>query len=277
MAAAVLVPAVVAGAGGCFGGGDNAPQGNAPPAPAATAPATTAPPADPPASQPAPKPWPTLRGGVPALPPAAVNPADFGVPIDNPYFPLAPGTRYRYETRGGGGAREVVTVEVTRRTKPILGVSTVVVRDTVRSPDGTLVEDTYDWFAQDKAGNVWYFGEDTKEFSGGKVVTTAGSWQAGVRGARAGVIMPAVPRVGDTFRQEYFKGEAEDMARVLSISERVRVVYGSAAGVVKTGDWTPLEPAVLEHKYYARGVGCVLTETVKGGSQRLELISVTRF
>jgi len=203
------------------------------------------------------------------------DPGDFVRRVDNPLFPLPLGRRLIYHG-SEDGERETVITEVTREHKTILGVSVVVVLDRVFL-DGVLKEKTFDWYAQDEDGNVWYFGEDTKEYSGGKVVTTAGSWQAGVRGARAGVIMPAVPRVGDTFRQEYFKGEAEDMARVLSISERVRVVYGSAAGVVKTGDWTPLEPNVLEHKYYARGVGCVMTRTVRGGSERLELISVTRF
>jgi hypothetical protein len=280
MAAAVLLPAVAVAAGGCFGGGDDPPRGSAPPVtsvPATAAPVTTAPPVNPPTPAP-PVPaavGPKGPGGEPALPPATINPADFGAAIDNPYYPLTPGTRYRYQARTSGGT-EVVTIDVTRQTKRILGVPTVVVRDTVRV-GGKVVEDTYDWFAQDRSGNVWYFGEATAEFKDGRVTGTAGSWQAGVRGARAGIIMPAAPRVGDAFRQEYYKGEAEDMAEVLSVSGRVSVPYGSADRVVKTRDWTPLEPRVQEYKYYARGVGCVLAETVKGGAERLELIAVTRF
>ena len=121
--------------------------------------------------------------------------------------------------------------------------------------DGNLTEKTFDYYAQDKKGNVWYFGEDTKEYENGKVVSTKGSWEAGVDGAKPGFIMQADPKVGETYRQEYYEGEAEDMAKVLSLSESVTVPYGSFDQVLVTKEWTPLEPGLVEHKYYAPGVG----------------------
>jgi hypothetical protein len=120
---------------------------------------------------------------------------------------------------------------------------------------GQLIEKTYDWFAQDKEGNVWYFGEDTKEYEDGKVVSTKGSWEAGVDGAKPGIIMPADPKVGQSYRQEYYPGEAEDMARVLSLNDTVTVPYGSFDHVLETKEWTPLEPGFYEKKYYVGGVG----------------------
>ena len=160
---------------------------------------------------------------------------------------------------------------VTDRTRIIMGVTCVEVRDTVRV-DGQLKEDTLDWYAQHLDATVWYFGEDTKEYEDGKVTTTKGSWVAGVDGALPGIVMPARPQVGDRYRQEYFPGEAEDMADVLSVAERATVPAGSYDGVLKTKDYTPLEPDVLEHKYYARGVGPVLTVDVAGGEARDELV-----
>jgi hypothetical protein len=132
---------------------------------------------------------------------------------------------------------------------------------------GKLIEKTYDWFAQDEEGNVWYFGEDTKEYNNGKVTSTKGSWEAGVDGAKPGIIMEAHPKVGESYRQEYYKGEAEDMAKVQSSNESVKVLYGSFDHVLVTKEWTPLEPGYVEHKYYARGVG-----QVSGGG--LELVDV---
>jgi hypothetical protein len=204
----------------------------------------------------------------------SIDPARFSSTVDNPLLPMAPGTRWVYEGRTDEGLERIV-VEVTPDIRQVMGVPCVVVHDTA-SIDGKLVEDTFDWYAQDKDGNVWYFGEDTKEIKDGKVAGTQGSWEAGVDGAQPGIAMRSRPQVGDRYRQEYYKGEAEDMGEVLSISERVTVRTGSFENVVKTRDFTPLEPDLVEHKYYAAGVGLVLEETVKGGSGRLELVEVTR-
>ncbi|HLA82214.1 MAG TPA: hypothetical protein VJP78_11460 [Thermoleophilia bacterium] len=201
----------------------------------------------------------------------AIDPADFSTTIDNKHFPLEPGTTYIYESGDGGTRIEVV---VTNETKVIQGVTCVVVRDTV-TEGGALVEDTYDWYAQDKDGNVWYFGEDTKEYQDGQVVSTAGSWEAGVKGAVPGYIMKAEPRVGDRYQQEYLKGEAEDMAEVLALDASATVPYGSFAQVLKTKEWTPLEPDVEEEKLYAPGVGLIRIEVVKGGSGVEQLVQVT--
>jgi hypothetical protein len=190
-----------------------------------------------------------------------INPTEFTTTIDNEYLPLKPGTTFVYE----GGA-EHDEMSVTSDTKKVMGVECVVVDDRAWE-GGQLIEKTYDWFAQDKEGTVWYFGEDTKEYKNGKVVSTKGSWEAGVDGAKPGIIMQAHPKVGHSYRQEYYKGEAEDMAKVLSLNESVKVPYGSFDRVLKTKEWTPLEPSYHEHKYYARGVG----QVYGGGS---ELVNV---
>ena len=175
---------------------------------------------------------------------------------------MKPGTSFLYK---GGTERDQMTV--TSDTKKVMGVECVVVDDRAWEGD-QLVEQTDDWFTQDKKGNVWYFGEDTKEYDNGKVVSTKGSWEAGVDGAKPGIIMPAEPKVGETHRQEYYPGEAMDMAKVLSLSESVTVPYGSFDHVLETKEWTPLEPGYVEHKYYAPGVGYV------GHPGSLELIDV---
>jgi hypothetical protein len=186
-------------------------------------------------------------------------------PIDNPYFPLAPGSRWVYRETATDGSKQRVVVKVTHRTRPIAnGVRARIVRDTV-SERGHVIEDTVDWYAQDAGGNVWYLGEDTKEYENGTVVSTKGSWEAGVNGARGGLIMPANPRPGMQYRQEYLAGEAEDKARVVSVF----------ADSVLTREWTPLEPKRFEYKLYARGVGTVLELSVPSGD-REELVSFTR-
>jgi hypothetical protein len=190
-----------------------------------------------------------------------INPAEFTTTIDNKYFPMKPGTTFLYE-----GGQESDRMSVTHHTKNVMGVQCVVVDDR-GFEDGKLIEKTYDWFAQDKEGNVWYFGEDTKEYDNGKVVSTKGSWEAGVDGAKPGIIMQANPKVGQSYRQEYYKGEAEDMAKVQSLDQSVRVPYGSFDHVLLTKEWTPLEPSYAEQKYYASGVG-----QVSGGG--LELVDV---
>lgn len=199
-----------------------------------------------------------------------INPADFVAAVDNPLLPLAPGTRFTFE---GGG--ETIEVSVTRETRVVQDVTCVVVRDTV-TEGGQVTEDTYDWFAQDKHGNVWYMGEDTKEYENGKLESTEGSWEAGVDGAKAGIVMPAAPAVGVPYRQEYYACEAEDMAEVASLSESVDVPFGSYTGCLKTREYTPLESDVNEYKYYCQGVGMVLEVEVSSGT-RVELTDVTTF
>jgi membrane-associated phospholipid phosphatase len=196
---------------------------------------------------------------------------DFVAEIDNPYWPMAPGSKWTYRETDRDGGKQRIEVTVTDRGKQILGIDATVVHDVV-TEDGELVEDTYDWYAQDQWGNVWYLGEDTKEFEGGKVVSTDGSWEAGVDGAQAGVIMPGEPEAGMDYRQEYYAGEAEDNGEILSLDETADVPFGSFDNVLKTKDTSALEPTVLEHKYYARGIGPVLAVGVSGGS-REELLS----
>ena len=205
---------------------------------------------------------------VPALPAAAT----FKAVVDNPYFPLRPGTTWIFESRSGRHV-ETDTMTVTRGTRRIAGVAATVVHDRTWR-DGALVEATADWYAQDGAGNVWYLGEDTREYRGGKVVSTAGSWEAGKDGARPGILVPAASIIGAAYRQEYKAKEAEDMGRVLSRDARATTPAGAYTGCLETEDWSPLEPGVLEHKYYARGVGLVLQETVKGGRERMALVKV---
>jgi hypothetical protein len=197
-----------------------------------------------------------------------IDAARFVANVDNQYFPLVPGTAFVYETPDGG---ERVEARVPEETKTILGVTCTVVVSR-EFEDGELVEETADWYAQDIDGNVWYFGEDTKEYEDGEGVSTAGSWEAGVNGALPGIIMQGAPAVGESYRQEYYAGVAEDMGGVLSLEESVSVPYGSFVGVLKTREWTPLEPGDVEHAYYAPGVGLVLEAE---GDDRLELVSVT--
>jgi hypothetical protein len=198
----------------------------------------------------------------------ALDPADFVADIDNPWMPFTPGHRWLYRVDGG----QRIEVVVTHQTRTILGITATVVRDT-ETQRGQPVEDTFDWYAQDRDGNVWYMGEDTKEYENGQVVSTAGSWEAGVDGALPGVIMRADPRVGDAYRQEYYRGQAEDMAKVLRAGASERVPLRTFEGLLVTQEWSPLEPKVVEEKYYAKGFGLVLEKTVRGGSERTELLS----
>ena len=206
----------------------------------------------------------------PVLPP----PSDFVSRIDNKYFPLRPGTTFLFRGSEEGKARRV-SVFVTHKTKMILGIRATVVLDQVLA-GGKPEEKTFDWYAQDKHGNVWYLGEDSSDFVNGKWVRSDGSWEAGVKGAKPGIVMKANPRVGVVYRQEYYAGHAEDMAKVLSRNKSVTVAYGSFEHALETSEWTPLERGVLEHKYYVKGVGNVRTIMVKGGSEEEHLVSITR-
>ena len=206
----------------------------------------------------------------------APDPASFTTRIDNPYLPLAPGDRWVYRVTGADGSQRNVVTVLSATKRIANGVEARVVHDVV-TEEGHVVEDTFDWYAQDRAGNVWYLGEDTKEYDNGKVSSTKGSWEAGVDGAQAGIAMSAHPRVGLTYRQEYYAGEAEDVARVLSLDEKAQVPYGTfLRRVLLTKETSRLEPKVLEYKLYARSVGQVLTVTVSGGSDREELVSYRR-
>jgi hypothetical protein len=178
-----------------------------------------------------------------------IDPAEFTTKIDNEYFPMKPGTTFLYE---GGTQRGQMSV--TNHTKKVMGVECVVV-DHKEWEGDMLIERTYDWYAQDEQGTVWYFGENTKEYENGKVVSTKGSWEAGVDGAKPGIIMQAHPKVGQSYHQEYYPGEAMDMARVMSLEASARVPYGSFDEVLETREWTPLQPGFSERKYYVRGVG----------------------
>jgi hypothetical protein len=208
---------------------------------------------------------------------AAVTPAGvgFSAKVTNPWFPLIPGSRYDYVgSKDEQPARDVLTV--THRTRTIDGAECVVISDRLYLA-GRLHERTTDWYSQDSAGNVWYFGEQTAELDpSGKVAKTTGTWLAGVDGAKAGIYMFAHPRVGQSARQEYLKGQAEDHFQVLQLDASVRVPAVTSTHALLTKEWTPLEPGVLDHKVYVRGIGTVLEEAVKGGNERLQLVSFTR-
>jgi hypothetical protein len=203
-----------------------------------------------------------------------ILPADFRPNIDNPWFPMTPGKTYVYAGNKDGKPSLDLVVPSTR-TKVIDGVTVRVVEDRLYLSNH-LAERTSDYYAQDRCGNVWYFGEDTAELTpDGRVKTREGSWHAGVHGAKPGIFMYAHPRVGQSARQEYLKGQAEDHFAVLRRGVAVKVPFKSFPDGLLTKEWTPLEPGVLDHKYYARGIGTVLEQTVKGGDERNELVSFT--
>lgn len=197
-----------------------------------------------------------------------IRPANFTSKVTNPYLPWAPGTVLTYRAKDS-----VVTVTVQRKTVKILGVECTVVRDT-NVVKGKIAEDTLDYYAQDRGGNVWYFGESTAEFVDGVAFDFAGSFVAGIDGAKPGIVMPAVSKPGVTYRQEYLIGEAEDLARTESLHQRVTVPLGTF-DTLKTFEITPLEPDARENKYYARGVGQVLTVDLETGEREV-LVKVKR-
>jgi len=212
-----------------------------------------------------------LLGGGPYDP--TIDPRDFaGGGADNPFFPLVPGRTLTYQKTTAEGEIEVSVVTFLKETREILGVECVAVRDT-ESVDGEVVEDTFDYYARDLEGNVWYFGELSMVFEDGFLVDLGGSWIAGEDGASPGIIMPADLFLGQTYRQEFLLGEAEDAATVLSRDASVSVPYGDFDGCRETLDFTPLEPGNVEHKFYAEGIGLVL-EVDPANGERLELIDV---
>src|SRR2546430_670199 len=214
-------------------------------------------------------------GYKPATSPIRGHPSGtrFVARVDNPWYPLKPGTTLVYRgVKDGKPSRDVLTV--TNATRVIDGVRCTVVSDLLYL-SGKLEERTTDWYAQDTAGNVWYFGETTGELNpDGSVKNTSGTWLAGVKGAQAGIYLPGNPRVGESGRQEYYRGQAEDHYRVKSLSTRVKTPAASSSRALLTEEWNPLEPGVLDHKFYVRGIGTVLEQTVKGGDERNTLVSV---
>ena len=208
---------------------------------------------------------------IPAVLPDIAAASALGPDVDNPYFPLIPGSRWVYEGFDQGEL-ERIEVVILDETREIGGFTAIVVRDVVELDDSTI-EDTFDWYAQDGDGNVWYVGEDSKEIEDGEVVSTEGSWEHGVDGALAGIIMYADPaaRIGEAYYQEFYEGEAEDKGEVLEVGLTVTVPAGTFEDVVMTRDWNPLEPGVFERKYYAPGVGVILEE-VEGTDEKIELL-----
>lgn len=200
-----------------------------------------------------------------------IIPSDFISEINNKFLTLTPGTTLFYESHTAKGL-ERNEVSVTDEKRTVMGVETTVIWDRVWLND-KLIEDTKDWFAQDVKGNVWYFGEDSKDFEGGQLVSTKGSWEAGVDGAKPGIIMKTSPQIGDSYRQEYSPGKAEDMGEVVSLDETVSVTYGTFSGCLKTKDWSHLEASVIEFKYYCPQVGNVVLEEEPDGGEA-ELINV---
>lgn len=221
----------------------------------------------------------TDRTGSAPLPqgsePVSIDPAEFTPDITNPYWPMQVGDRWVYEEREGSTTQRVVVTVLDRTKSVAAGIEARVVRDVV-TQNGVLIEDTFDWYAQDADGNIWYVGEATTEFDNGKPVSTAGSWEAGVGGALPGILMPATPDVGQAYRQEFLAGEAEDAGAVVSLDERVQTPAGSFSDVLMTRDTTPLEPDIVELKFYAPGVGPVLVLQTSGGTSTETLVRSTR-
>lgn len=210
-------------------------------------------------------------GAGPGWPPT-LSPREFVPQVTNPWFPLKPGSVWHYEGLKEG-TKTTDTVTATHKSKKILGVTTTVVHDVV-SVNGKPEEVTDDFYAQDRHGNVWYFGEATEELNPkGKPTSTEGSFEAGLDGARPGVLIPGSPRVGVVGRQEFLKGEAEDHFKVLDLNASVSVPFVSTQKALRTKEWTPLEPGTIDNKYYVRGVGTVREIAVKGPVEKLELVS----
>jgi hypothetical protein len=208
--------------------------------------------------------------------PVDLDPAAFTADIDNEYWPMEPGSQWTYSEVDEEGNELQVVVTVTTETKEIAnGITARIVRDTV-TQDGQLIEDTFDWYAQDTDGTIWYLGEDTAEFEDGEISSTAGSFEAGVDGALPGIIMPANPTDGMRYRQEYYKGEAEDNGEILSIDEQAQTANGHFDEAVLTKDTITIEPDVVEYKLYAPGIGPVLVLGISGGGGREELTDHTQ-
>jgi len=208
------------------------------------------------------------------------DPKNFVSKVTNKYFALEPGSKFTYEKKTNKGM-ERTEVRVLSETKEILGVTTIVVSDRVWLND-KLKEDTRDWYAQDRDGNVWYFGEEVANYKDGKLVNYSGTWEAGVDGAKPGIMMLAQPKVGLTYQQEHAKGKAEDMGTIIAIGKQVKVPYGTFQGCVQIRDWSRIEKSANEYKYYCPGVGFVVLEesawplASRLWDSRTELVNVSR-
>jgi hypothetical protein len=200
----------------------------------------------------------------------SIDPANFVQTVDNQYFPLPVGRTLKYQGSTKDGT-ETLEVQVTNRTKTILGVATTVMIETHKL-NGQLEEISENWFAQDRNGNVWYFGEFSQSYQNGVPVSTDGSWEAGVADAKPGIVMRADPQVGDIDFQEFAPGVAQDQYQVKSISETSTVLQGSYSGVVETKEWTSLEPNSIEKKYYAPGIGLIMEVDASGKLELVEII-----
>ena len=200
-----------------------------------------------------------------------IDPQGFVETIDNPYMPFTPGSSWRLEGQTEDG-REVDTITVLDQTREVMGVTTTVVRDVVKLQGEGAVEKTWDWFAQDLRGNVWYFGEDTAEYEEGKVVSRKGSWEAGVDGALPGIVMPADPVPNDATRQEFYEGQAEDFGWVVQTGLSTEVPAGSYSDVIRVLEWSPLEPKIVGQKLFAPDVGIVSERALSGGLEIFELV-----
>lgn len=201
----------------------------------------------------------------------AIDPVDFSSRVNNPFFPLIPGLLFTLERTNDAGTVSV-TGEVLAETEVVMGVECVAVSEKVFL-DGQVLEENRDWYAQDSLGNVWHFGRAVEKYEGAEVVSTAGSWRAGVDGALPGVIMKPDPQVGDVYVQRYSNGEAEDRAEVLALDATVEVPYGTFTDVLRIKEWTPLEPGVATEHYYVKDLGQVLVEQVEGGTASEKLVS----
>jgi hypothetical protein len=202
-----------------------------------------------------------------------LDPANFVSVVDNPYFPLPVGRTLVYQGIKDGQT-QVDTVTVTNQTKVILGITTTVVSD-IATHDGTVLERTFDYYAQDKQGTVWYLGEDTVSFRANGKPDTSGSFQAGVGGAQPGIIMEANPQIPDAYRQEFLPGEAEDTAWVVQVGGTVTVPYGKLRNTLVTLEATRLEPGAYDQKIYAPGFGIVLEQALTGTPETASLVSVS--
>ena len=201
----------------------------------------------------------------------AINPSDFTHVITNKYYTLKPGTKATYEKKTSKGITRV-EIEATGETRKVMGVTSLVVRDREWLND-QLAEDTRDWVAQDKDGNVWYFGEAVDNYEDGKLVDHDGSWEAGVDGAQPGIVMLGSPKVGDSYRQEYYPGKAEDMGTVVAVGKKVTVRQGAFEDCVQIRDWSRIKEGEVEHKYFCAGPGLLVLE--EKGSERLELVTLS--
>jgi len=201
-----------------------------------------------------------------------INPAEFSTNISNPYLVLPIGKKFVYEGKVEEG-KERNEIVIKKETREILGVTTLIYHDKVYL-NGELIEDTEDYLAQDKDGNIWYFGEEVDNYKRGKLKDHSGSWIAGIDGAKPGILIKAKHVVGDTYRQEYYKGEAEDTTEVIAVDQTVTVPYGTFGECVKMYDSTPLDQTSREYKYYCPGVGgLVMVENIETG-EKAELIEV---